>query len=43
VAFQELLRRFPDMTYADGEGPVLQPSALVRSCVRMRVRYTPEY
>jgi cholest-4-en-3-one 26-monooxygenase len=42
VAFQELLRRFPDMTYADGEGPVLQPSALVRSCVRMRVRYTPE-
>lgn len=42
VVFEELLRRFPDMTYADTEGPVLQPSALVRSCVRMRVRYTPE-
>jgi cholest-4-en-3-one 26-monooxygenase len=42
VVFEELLRRLPDMTYADDEGPVLEPSALVRSCVRMRVRYTPE-
>jgi len=41
VAFEELLRRLPDMEYADG-GPELRPSALVRSCVRMRVRYTPE-
>ncbi len=41
VAFQELLRRFPDMEYADG-GPVLQPSALVRTCLHMNVQYTPE-
>jgi len=41
VAFEDLLRRLPDMEYADG-GPELRPSALVRSCVRMRVRYTPE-
>jgi cytochrome P450 family 142 subfamily A polypeptide 1 len=42
VAFEELLRRFPDMEYADGEGPVFAPSALVRACVRMNVRFTPE-
>jgi cytochrome P450 family 142 subfamily A polypeptide 1 len=41
VAFSELLRRLPDMAYAAG-GPVLKPSALVRSCVEMKVRYTPE-
>jgi len=41
VAFEELLRRLPDMEYADG-GPQLRPSALVRSCVHMRVRFTPE-
>jgi len=41
VAFEELLRRLPDMEYADG-GPVIQPSALVRTCARMNVRYTPE-
>jgi cytochrome P450 family 142 subfamily A polypeptide 1 len=41
VAFEELLRRFPDMEYADG-GPVIVPSALVRSCVRMNLRFTPE-
>lgn len=41
VAFAELLRRLPDMEYAAG-GPVIKPSALVRSCVQMRVRYTPE-
>jgi cytochrome P450 family 142 subfamily A polypeptide 1 len=41
VAFQELLRRIPDMEYGE-DGPVLKPSALVRSCVRMQVRYTPE-
>jgi cytochrome P450 family 142 subfamily A polypeptide 1 len=41
VAFEELLRRLPDMSYS-GVGPVLRPSALVRSCVEMRVRYTPE-
>jgi len=42
VAFEELLRRFPDMGFADAEGAVLRPSSLVRSCVRMNVRYTPE-
>jgi cytochrome P450 family 142 subfamily A polypeptide 1 len=41
VAFRELLRRFPDMEYSDG-GPVIRPSALVRTCERMRVKYTPE-
>jgi cytochrome P450 family 142 subfamily A polypeptide 1 len=41
VAFRELLRRLPDMEYSEG-GPVLKPSALVRSCVHMRVRFTPE-
>jgi cytochrome P450 family 142 subfamily A polypeptide 1 len=42
VAFEELLRRLPDMEYADG-GPVIQPAALVRTCARMNVRYTPEH
>ena len=41
VAFGELLRRIPDMRYAAG-GPVMLPSALVRSCVEMKVRFTPE-
>jgi cytochrome P450 len=42
VAFEELLRRFPDMEYADAEGAVITPSALVRSCVQMNLRFTPE-
>lgn len=42
VAFEELLRRLPDMEFADAEGAVIVPSALVRSCTRMRVRFTPE-
>ena len=41
VVFEELLRRLPDMEYADA-GPVMKPSALVRTCSRMRVRFTPE-
>ena len=41
VAFAELLRRLPDIEFA-GDGPVLQPSALVRTCARMDVKYTPE-
>jgi cytochrome P450 family 142 subfamily A polypeptide 1 len=41
VAFAELLRRIPDMRYAEG-GPVILPNALVRSCVEMKVRFTPE-
>ena len=41
IAFEEVLRRLPDMEYSDG-GPVLKPSALVRSCMHMRVRFRPE-
>jgi cytochrome P450 family 142 subfamily A polypeptide 1 len=41
VAFEELLRRIPDMEYTSG-GPVILPSALVRTCARMDVRFTPE-
>ncbi len=41
VAFEQLLRRFPDMEYT-GDGPVLRPSALVRSCIEMKVKFTPE-
>ncbi len=41
VAMTEILRRFPDMTYA-ADGPEFGLSALVRSVVHMRVRYTPE-
>ena len=41
VAFEELLRRLPDMEYA-AEGPEFAPSSLVRSCSKMLVRYTPE-
>jgi cytochrome P450 family 142 subfamily A polypeptide 1 len=41
VVFSELLRRLPDIEYA-GDGPVLRPSALVRTCAEMRVKYTPE-
>ncbi len=41
IAFRELLRRIPDMQYATG-GPEFQPSALVRTMLRMHVRFTPE-
>jgi cholest-4-en-3-one 26-monooxygenase len=41
VAFEEILRRLPDMEYAAG-GPVLKPSPLVRTCAEMKVRFTPE-
>jgi len=41
VAFEEVLRRLPDMEYAE-DGPVIRPSSLVRSCTRMQVRFTPE-
>jgi len=40
VTFEELLRRLPDMQL-DGR-VVLRPSALVRSCVSMPVRFTSE-
>ena len=41
VAFEELLRRLPDMEYAT-DGPELGESALVRSVQHMHVKYTPE-
>jgi cytochrome P450 family 142 subfamily A polypeptide 1 len=41
VAFAELLRRLPDMEFSAG-GPVIKPAALVRSCMEMKVRFTPE-
>ena len=41
VAFHELLRRIPDMEYTQG-GPEFAPSALVRSCRHMHVRFSPE-
>ena len=41
VAFEELLRRTPDMRYA-GDGPKMAPSALVRSFEHMQVEFTPE-
>ena len=41
VAFEELLRRLPDMEYAN-EGPEMRNSSLVRSYVHIPVRFTPE-
>jgi len=41
VAFEELLRRLPDMEYTRG-GPEFRPSPLVHSFVHMWVGYTPE-
>ncbi|MGI9258442.1 MAG: cytochrome P450 [Gammaproteobacteria bacterium] len=41
VALRELLRRLPDMQFASS-GPELEPHALVRSCTRMEVCFTPE-
>ena len=41
VTFEALLRRVPDMEFS-GSGAVLKPSALVRACVSMPVRFTPE-
>jgi hypothetical protein len=40
VAFEEILRRMPDLEYTSG-GPVLLPSAIVRTCTEMKVRFTP--
>jgi cytochrome P450 family 142 subfamily A polypeptide 1 len=41
VALTEILRRFPDITYA-GDGPEFGFSALVRSVKRMPMHFTPE-
>ncbi len=41
VAFEEFLRRMPDMEYTQG-GPEMGLSALVRSVKHMHVRFAPE-
>ncbi len=41
VAFEEVLKRFPDMEYSRG-GPEFRASTLVRSLMHMWVKYTPE-
>ena len=41
VAFEEILRRLPDIEFASGP-PEMRPSALVRSYVHMPVTFTPE-
>jgi cytochrome P450 family 142 subfamily A polypeptide 1 len=41
VALTEILKRFPDITYAT-DGPELGDSALVRSVKHMHMRFTPE-
>lgn len=41
VAFEEVLKRLPDMAYSRG-GPEFRASTLVRSCMHMWVKYTPE-
>ena len=42
VALEQVLKRMPNMEFADEHGAVLQPSSLVRTCASMRVRFTPE-
>jgi len=39
-AFEQILQRMPDAEYA-AEGPVFEPSALVRSVSRMEIKFTP--
>jgi cytochrome P450 family 142 subfamily A polypeptide 1 len=41
VAFEEVLRRLPDMEFSRG-GPEFRASTLVRSLMHMWVKYTPE-
>ncbi|MCP3858861.1 MAG: cytochrome P450, partial [Phycisphaeraceae bacterium] len=41
VAFEEALKRLPDMAYSRG-GPEFRASTLVRSCMHMWVSYTPD-
>ncbi|HEB89505.1 MAG TPA: cytochrome P450 [Deltaproteobacteria bacterium] len=41
VALREILRRMPDLRFADA-GPVVEPHALVRSCTRMEIEFTKE-
>ena len=41
IALRELLRRLPDMAFADA-GPVIEAHALVRTCKRMKVLFSAE-
>ena len=41
VAFEEILRRLPEMEFSRG-GPEFRNSNLVRSCMHMHVKFTPE-
>jgi cytochrome P450 family 142 subfamily A polypeptide 1 len=41
TALRELLRRLPDIRFADS-GPTVEPHALIRSCTKMEVLFTPE-
>jgi len=41
MTFTELLRRLPDMEYAE-DGPTLETNPLVRTCSKMLVKYSPE-
>jgi cytochrome P450 family 142 subfamily A polypeptide 1 len=41
VVLEEVLRRLPDIEYTEGP-PLIEASALVRSFVRMPVRFSPE-
>ena len=41
VAFEEILRRMPNIRY-DGDGPRLEPNALVRTCAQMNISFTAE-
>ena len=42
VALEQVLSRMRDIEYADAMGAVVYPSSLVRNCVSMQVRFTPE-
>ena len=42
VALEQVLPRMRDIEYADAMGAVVYPSSLVRNCVSMQVRFTPE-
>jgi cytochrome P450 family 142 subfamily A polypeptide 1 len=41
TALRELLRRLPDMAFSS-DGPVIESHALIRSCRRMDIQFSPE-
>ena len=42
VVFEEVVARMSDAEFADAAGAVLRPSALVRCCTQMNLRFAPE-